>query len=151
MRGFLRSKVAASGLVVLGLGAGTALAQQGVAGRVGQKLDGVGRTLKTGALEIGDAVRKRFEVVQADVHRMGTHNRVYARLHWDKALAGAKVEVHMPKAGVVLLRGTVPDAEAKAHAVALAAETIGVNEVVDELATTVPPARAQPAAPKASF
>lgn len=112
----------------------TGFAQQGVVERIGHKLDDVGRGVKDGVREVGDAVKKRFEVVQADVHRMGTHSRVYARLHWDKSLYGSKIEVHMLRGGVVLLRGMVPDAEARKKAVALAADTVDVTEVVDELA-----------------
>jgi hypothetical protein len=113
------------------------LAQQGVAERLGKKVNGVGRSLKDGAYELDEAIRKRFEVVRTDVHRMGAHHRVYARLHWDKALQGSKIEVHMLRDGAVLLRGTVPDAEAKKHAVALATDTVDVTAVVDELKTVV--------------
>lgn len=115
----------------------TGFAQQGVVERLGHKLDDVGRGVKDGVQGVGEAVRKRFEVVQADVHRMGTHSRVYARLHWDKSLYSSKIEVHMMRGGVVLLRGMVPDAEARKKAVALATDTVDVNEVIDELATRV--------------
>jgi osmotically-inducible protein OsmY len=69
---------------------------------------------------------------------MGVHSRVYSRLHWDKSLNAARIEVHMLHDGVVLLRGTVPDAAAKAHAIALARDTLDVTGVVDELETVVP-------------
>jgi osmotically-inducible protein OsmY len=112
----------------------TGFAQQGVVERIGHKLDDVGRGVKDGVRDVGDVVRKRFEAVQADVQRMGIHSRVYARLHWDKSLNSSKIEVHMLRGGVVLLRGMVPDAEARKKAVALATETVDVTEVVDELA-----------------
>jgi osmotically-inducible protein OsmY len=130
-------KLALVSLLIVVFGAYAALAQQGVAERLGQKIDEVGRGVKEGVREVSDSVRKRFEVVQADVQRMGVHPRVYARLHWDKNLHGSKIEVHMFRGGVVLLRGMVPDAEAKKRAVTLAAETVDVSEVIDELTTRV--------------
>jgi hyperosmotically inducible protein len=140
--------LATSCLLVLAGGTCTVLAQQGLVERVGQKIDGVGRGLKQGALEITDVVRKKFEVVQTDVQRMGAHHRVYARLHWDKMLHGSNVEVHLLRDGAVLLRGVVPDAEAKQRAILLAGETEGVSGVVDELTTLVPPVEIQSARPK---
>jgi osmotically-inducible protein OsmY len=127
------------GLAILGVCAGVGQAQQpGVAERVGETLDNVGRGLVRGAQELTESVRKKFEVVRADVGRMGVHPRVYARLHWDKSLNGARIEVHMLRDGVVLLRGVVPDATAKAHAVALTRDTVDVTGVVDELDVIVP-------------
>src|SRR5262249_12403103 len=126
--------------------AGVGLAQQpGVAEQIGEKLDTVGRGIVRGAQDVSDSVRKRFDVVRSDVSRMGVHTRVYSRLHWDKSLYTARIEVHMPHEGGVLLRGTGPDAAAKAHAVALARDTIDVTGVVDELETVVPAAATVPA------
>jgi hyperosmotically inducible protein len=142
----MRSKlvmVGIVGLTFLGVGAGVGLgvgrAQSGgVAERVGEKLDSVGRGLMRGAQDVTEGVRQRFEVVRSDVSRMGVQPRVFSRLHWDKALHDSRVEVHMLRDGVVLLRGVVPDATAKARAVALARDTYDVNGVVDELETFVP-------------
>ena len=110
------------------LTAGVAVHGQGtgVASKVGQKLDEVGRGL-------GRTMKAGFETVRTEVGRMGLHPRVYSRINWDKALHGSKIEVHILREGVVLLRGTVPDPPAKRHAAVLASETVGVNEVVDEL------------------
>ena len=102
----------------------------GVATKVGEKLDevgrGVGRTMKLG-----------FETVRGEVGRMGLHPRVYSRIHWDKAFNNSKIEVHILRDGVVLLRGTVADPDARRHAAVLASETVGVTEVVDELVSLV--------------
>jgi osmotically-inducible protein OsmY len=126
---------------ILAAGAGAGLAQQGgVAEQIGEKLDNVGRGIVRGAQEVSDSVRKRFDVVRTEVSRMGVHSRVYSRLHWDKTLQGSRIEVHMLRDGVVLLRGTVPDAAAKAHAVELTRDTFDVTGVVDELETVVPAA-----------
>lgn len=134
------------GLIVIGTVAGTGLAQ-GVAEQAGETLDNVGRGLKRGAVEIGDAVRKRFDGVRGEVSRMGVHNRVFSRLHWDRALHNAKFEVHMLKDGQVLLRGYVPDEAAHQRAVILAGETVGVTGVVDELTPLVKPAQSPATAP----
>jgi osmotically-inducible protein OsmY len=136
-------------VAVLGLShsAGVGRAQSpGVAEQIGEKLDSVGRGIVRGAQDVSDSVRQRFEVVRSEVSRMGVQPRVYARLHWDKTLGTARIEVHMLRDGVVLLRGTVPDAAAKAYAVALARDTLGVNGVVDELETVIPAPAPVPAA-----
>ena len=125
--------------------------EEGVVERVGKKIDdlgrgvktevqGLGRGVKTEVQEVSEAVRKRFEVVRTEVHRMDTHSRVYSRLHWDKELSGSRIEVHMLRGGVVLLRGSVPSVEAKQKAVALASGTDGVAAVVDELSASLPSA-----------
>lgn len=140
------------GLIVVGSIAGTGLAQQGVAGRAGETLDNVGRGLKRGAGEVGEVVRRRFEGVRGEVARMGVHNRVYSRLHWDRALNNARFDVLMLKDGEVLLRGYVPDEAAHQRALTLAGETVGVTGVVDELVPLVKPAEtpAPPNSPDAS-
>jgi hyperosmotically inducible periplasmic protein len=126
------------GLSVMGIVACTCLAQQGVAEKSGQRLDEVGRGLRRGAYEVTEVVRKRFDVVRTDVQRMEAQSRVYSRLHWDKALNSGRIEVHMLRDGTVLLRGQVPDSEAKNRAVALARDTVGVSAVIDELSPLVP-------------
>jgi osmotically-inducible protein OsmY len=144
--------VASLSVVVLGLSqtAGVSRAQQpGVAEQLGEKLDNVGRGIVRGAQDVSDSVRNRFDTVRSEVSRMGVQPRVYSRLHWDKTLSTAHIEVHMLRDGVVLLRGTVPDAAAKAHAVALARDTRDVTGVVDELETVIP-ATAPAAAPAAT-
>lgn len=65
---------------------------------------------------------------------MGVESRVYGRLHWDKALNEATIELTATEAGVVTLNGSVDSPKAKARAVELAKDTVGVTEVVDRLA-----------------
>jgi len=76
------------------------------------------------------------------VNRMNAPARVYSRLHWDRSLNSAKIEVHPIKGGGVLLRGTVADEAARERAVGLARDTMDVSEVIDELnvlvSTTTP-------------
>jgi osmotically-inducible protein OsmY len=64
---------------------------------------------------------------------MTVQGRVYARLYWDKSLAEAPFQVETKDGGVVVLKGSVPSAEAKHRAVELAQSTVGVNDTVDEL------------------
>jgi osmotically-inducible protein OsmY len=60
--------------------------------------------------------------------------RVYGRLHWDKALEGAALDIDVRDKQVVVLRGKVASAAAKQKAEQLAGDTIGVSSVVNELA-----------------
>jgi hyperosmotically inducible protein len=84
-----------------------------------------------------------FARTRARVSAMQILDRVYSRLHWEKALAGSVVEVVEDSAGVTVLRGTVTSAKARARAVELARNTVGVTQVVDELSVTA----ADPEAP----
>ena len=69
--------------------------------------------------------------------------RVYGRLHWDKALNGSKVDIEVTEGGHTTLTGVVADAKAKAKAVELTRDTVGVTQVVDQL-TIDTPARQPP-------
>ena len=71
--------------------------------------------------------------IKRATHRMTVQGRVYARLYWDKSLADAPFQVETKNGGVVVLKGSVPSAEAKHRAVELAQSTVGVNDTVDEL------------------
>lgn len=131
----MRRWIPAVGGAMLVAGAvGTALAQgPGVAQSLGERLDGVGRGIRREAREIGDSMRRGFETMKTEVNRMNTPARVYSRLHWDRALNSARIEVHPVKGGGVLLRGTVADEAARERAVGLARDTMDVSEVIDEL------------------
>jgi osmotically-inducible protein OsmY len=110
--------------------------------QVGEKLGGVGQGIKAEAQQVSSGVARRFDGVKADVNKMPIHHRVYSRIHWDTSLHDAKIEVHMLRNGVVLLRGSVPTEAAKKRAVELAMGTVDVTEVHDELtlpATATPP------------
>jgi hyperosmotically inducible periplasmic protein len=135
-------KIAAAIALAVGVawcgGAGRAQ-QEGVGQKAGEKLDEVGRKLKQGFEKAEGAVREGFQKTQESVHSMGVAARVYGRLHWDKALHTCTLHVKVEK-GVATIGGGVPSAEAKAKAVTLAAETVGVTKVVDEL--TIPASEA---------
>ena len=102
--------------------------------RVGEKLDDVGREIRGGLNRAGQGAKEQFAAAKTSVQNMGVESRVYGRLHWDKALNDATIELAVSEAGVVTLNGSVGSALAKTHAVELARETVGVTEVVDKLA-----------------
>src|SRR5262245_54381835 len=86
--------------------------QQGPAEKVGGALDNAGRAIKRGLEDAGNAVRESFDRTRASVNNMEVASRVYSRLHWDKALTNASIELEMQPGGIVVLRGSVPDAAA---------------------------------------
>jgi osmotically-inducible protein OsmY len=133
--------------VAIGLGLGVAwwggvgrAQQEGAGQKAGEKLDEVGRRIKRGLNKAEEAVRESFHKTRESVHSMGVAARVYGRLHWDKALHNCKTLNVKVDEGVATLTGSVPNAEAKAKAVTLAAETVGVTKVIDEL--TIPASEA---------
>ncbi|SIN75022.1 BON domain-containing protein [Singulisphaera sp. GP187] len=121
--------------------------------RVGEKVDSAVESLKKGVSNAGEAIRDQYEKARAGVHNMSVAARVYGRLHWDKALTNSKVEIDVQKGGVAVLTGSVADAVARAKAVELTQDTVGVTKVVDQLVVlttstgAVPAARVKPAKP----
>jgi osmotically-inducible protein OsmY len=103
---------------------------QSVGQRIGEAID-----------QVSSGVQQAWQQVKEAGNRMGVEARVYARLRWDKAIHSATIDIEVPKAGTVVLKGSVPDAAAKKKAVELANDTIGVEQVVDQLA--VAPATAE--------
>jgi osmotically-inducible protein OsmY len=104
----------------------------------GQKLEDAVQSIKRGAREAGETIQQQFQHARTSVHNMGVSGRIYGRLHWDKDLQGAKVDLDVTENGVATLTGTVPDAKAKAKALALTQDTVGVVKVIDR--TTIQPA-----------
>ncbi len=104
--------------------------------KVGETIDRAARKIRQGAQDVGAGVEAAFLKVKSEVSHMGVEARVFGRLHWDKQLHHANLRLHVKKAGVVVLRGTVPSEEARSKAVALTVDTVGVEEVIDELQVT---------------
>jgi hyperosmotically inducible periplasmic protein len=121
----------------LGTGAAATAQEQDTGKKVGQQLDDLGRTIKKGLKSAGDTLREQFTKARSAVHDMDVTARVYGRLHWDKCLTTSELDLEV-KDDVVTLRGAVPDAKAKVKAVELARDTVGINEVVDQLTIAVP-------------
>ncbi len=129
-------------------GIGRARQDEGVAAKAGEKIDGVGRKIKQSIEKAEDAVREGIHKTRDSVHSTNVMSRVYGRLHWDKALQACTLNVKVEDS-VVTLRGAVPTQAAKNKAVTLAADTVGVKKVVDEL--TVPTSEAvEPSRPRRS-
>jgi osmotically-inducible protein OsmY len=102
---------------------------------VGQQKDSdsLGDKVNRGLERAEKKLRETWGDIQKATHRMTVQGRVYARLYWDKSLADAPFQVETKNGGVVVLKGSVPSAEAKHRAVELAQSTVGVNDTVDEL------------------
>lgn len=101
--------------------------QPGTATKIGEQID-------RGLSQIGAELSQAWSEVRKSVEKMGIQGRVYGRLHWDKGLEGANLDVHVRDGQVVVLSGTVGSSVAKQKAEQLTRETIGVNNVVNELA-----------------
>ncbi|MFO0951108.1 MAG: hypothetical protein U0835_08150 [Isosphaeraceae bacterium] len=50
-------------------------------------------SIKKGAANASETVREQYAKARGEVSRMGIEARVYARLHWEKALEHSKVEL----------------------------------------------------------
>jgi hypothetical protein len=163
----MKSAYGLAGLALLGLSMtfwGVASqAQQdpppdGVAAKAGETLDEVGRAIKRGLVDAeeslrdglnktGVTVREGFAKTRDSVQGMGLIPRVYGRLHWDKALYSCNLLVKA-EGGTVTIRGMVPDEAAKAHAISLVKDTVGVTSVVVQLTVVSPSVGATSSSPK---
>ncbi len=114
-------------------------------GPVGQGLDNAGRAVRRGFQGAGQAMQGGFIKTKTSVHNMEVVSRVYSRLHWDKALTTSNMELEVRDGGIAILTGVVPDAAAKAKALMLTSETVGVVQVVDQVAIGIAPGRPGPA------
>jgi osmotically-inducible protein OsmY len=121
---------------------------EGAAARAGEKLDEVGRAIRRGLEnaedtvrdslnKTGDSVREGFAKTRDTVQGMGLIPRVYGRLHWEKALHTSTFYVKA-EGGTVTIRGQVPDEAAKAKAIALVRDTVGVTRVIAEIGVAAP-------------
>ncbi|HWL74549.1 MAG TPA: BON domain-containing protein, partial [Burkholderiaceae bacterium] len=100
--------------------------QEGLGQRIGKKLD-------RGLNDLSKELRQGWAEIRSSVDRLGVQGRVYGRLRWDKATAGAPIEIQVEGEDVVVLSGSVPKESARKKAVELANDTVGVREVVDKL------------------
>ncbi len=114
----------------------------GVGEKVGQALDRTARVVMRRARSARADVEAAYNRAKTEIANFGVEARITGRLQWDKHLQGSHVEIEVDEQGVATLRGRVPDAAAKAKAVALTRDTIGVREVVDELEVEAPPSDA---------
>jgi hypothetical protein len=59
--------------------------------------------------------------------------RVATRLRWDKGLSNTSIDVKAGAPGVIRLRGKVTDQATHEHVLNVAATTVGVEKIVDEV------------------
>jgi hyperosmotically inducible protein len=119
--------------------------QKGTGEQLQDKARDAVNAVKKGVSAAEEGIRQEYERARAGIQKMGVASRVYGRIHWDKALHDSKIELKVQTDGTVTLTGTVPDAKAKAKAVELAVETVGIVRVIDLLSTpqsTTAPAKA---------
>ena len=102
--------------------------------KVGEKFDQAVQDIKSGLKKAGDSAKAEFGKAKTSVNNMTVESRVYGRIHWDKALNDANIDLSVGDDGVITLDGTVADAKAKMRAVELTKETVGVTKVIDRLA-----------------
>jgi hypothetical protein len=116
------------GLLLLALGCGKddadGLARVG--GHVATRFDDLTGNARGKLGDSWDAARGCWAASALD-------GRVTTRLRWDKALAGAGVQVSGAGPGAVRLSGTVADKAQHDRAVELAQSTVGVEKVIDEI------------------
>ena len=93
----------------------------------------VGETVDRGLTNIGNRLRKTWADFRKSVDELSVQGRVYGRLHWDKAIGAAPIEITVQNENIVTLSGSVPNEAARRTAVTLANDTIGVRQVVDRL------------------
>ena len=104
--------------------------QPGVGKRVGESVD-------RGLTNIGNKLRKTWAEFRKSVDELSVQGRVYGRLHWDKAIGSAPIEITVQNENVVTLSGSVPTEAARRTAVTLANDTVGVRQVIDRLTVAV--------------
>ena len=100
--------------------------QQGLGEQIGERLD-------QGVKRLRSELREEWADIRQSVERLGVQGRVFSRLRWDKDIQTSKIDIEVRDTEVVVLRGTVPSAAVQQKAVKLAQDTVGVQEVVNEL------------------
>lgn len=90
--------------------------------------------IERGVSRIGEELRKSWAEVRDAVDKLGVEGRVYGRLHWDKELVEATIDIQVGDDHAVVLKGSVPSERAKRKAARLTRDTVGVKGVIDELA-----------------
>jgi hypothetical protein len=118
---------------------------RGAAERAGAQVDRFLNRLQRNFRDLSEDVRRRAAEVQQRVEDLGVEARVYSRIRWDKALTQAEIAIEAKEGGVVVLHGTVPDADLRRKAVRLAVETVGVERVQDNLTIAAAPPADDPA------
>ncbi len=109
--------------------------QPGAGEKIGERLDDAASAVKRTVGKAGDAVKEQYSRAKSSVHALSIEGRVYSRLHWEKSLQDATLDVSVSNDGTATLTGSVADLAAKATAVDLTGRTVGVVRVVNQLTT----------------
>ena len=111
-----------------------------VCGCGGEDVDRLGRICTMATAKVEDAaggshgkLANGWQAMCGAISDTTPEARVAVRLHWDKALADADIQVQAAGPGAVRLQGTVADAAQQQRAKELAESTQGVEQVVNEL------------------
>src|SRR5690349_8923010 len=94
---------------------------QGVGEKLGEKID-------RGVERLGSELRQGWADIRRAADRMGVQARVYARLHWDKTIQPASIDIAVTDSSTVVLKGSVPTNAAKVKARQIAEDTVGVSD-----------------------
>jgi hyperosmotically inducible protein len=105
---------------------------KGATETINETVDSVVQGIKRGAKATTDTLQEQYQRARNSVHNMGVQARVYSRLHWDKELADARIDIEF-KDGTAILHGSVTTLNAKAKAIELARDTVGVDRVDEHL------------------
>ncbi|MEX2113114.1 MAG: BON domain-containing protein, partial [Pirellulales bacterium] len=84
-----------------------------------------GQKLDRGLDKLGKELRQGWAEVRVAIDKMGVEARVYGRLHWDKDLNSATIDILVRDSNTVVLKGSVPTAEARDKALQLTQDTTG--------------------------
>ena len=117
--------------------AGAALLLAGCDGQDADRLAKLGGKvvdrLQTQSSSAGRPLPDSLQSIRGGLGEFAVDAKVGARLRWDKELEGSSIQVGAVGNGVVKLTGTVPNFQARRHAVHVARGTVGVSNVVDEM------------------
>src|SRR5947209_6522035 len=63
--------------------------------KIGETVDNVVQSIKRGARTTSETLQEQFQRARASVHNMNVQARVYSRLHWDKDLNDARIDLEV--------------------------------------------------------
>lgn len=107
-------------------------AQQGAA--PGEAVEGLkGTSASDSFKQAAQVLGRGLKQVRQGLDDAELAGKIYARILWDKQLQAAKVSIDSRPGGVVELKGTAPSDRVRERVVDLAANTIGVREVLDRI------------------
>jgi hyperosmotically inducible protein len=107
-------------------------ATKGTGGKIADKTKEGAEKTKEGAVKVGEKTKEGAKKVGSEITDGYILTRIKGKFVGDDVLKGSDINVDVDK-HIVTLRGTVPNAAARTHAIAQAKEVEGVDRVVDRL------------------